>query len=81
MLRRSSGAIPANQTEKYRPESSYFRILRDNYAQYIYSPGNPADLVYYGPNWTANGLAIQGPLFGPTELVNELAQDFTRHRR
>lgn len=76
-----SGAIPASQSQKHRPEADYFRILRDNYAQYIYSPGNPADLVYYGPNWTANGLMIQGPIFGPTELVSRLAQDLNRRRR
>jgi hypothetical protein len=76
----SSGAIPASQSQWYRPEADYFRILRGNYAQYIYSPGNPADLVYYGPNWTANGLMIQGPLFGPSEQVNRLAQDLGRRR-
>jgi hypothetical protein len=76
-----SGAIPASQSEMHRPEADYFRILRDNYAQYIYSPGNPADLVYYGPNWTSNGSMIQGPIFGPTELVNKVGQDLNRRRR
>lgn len=77
----NSGAFPVSGSESHPPEADYFRILKDKYAQFIYSPGNLEDLVFYGPNWTANGLMIQGPVFGPTELVSKFEQNLNRRRK
>ena len=77
-----SGAFPVNRTESAPPEADYFKILRQNDAQFIYSPGNPEDLIFYGPNWASpSGLAIQGPIFGPTELVEKYKRDLNKRRR
>ena len=77
----TSGAIPVKNTSGLPAEVDYFRRMKDSHAQYIYSPGDPSALLYYGPNWASNGLMVQGILFGPSEIVNNTVQNLGRARR
>lgn len=59
-----------------RSESNYFKWPHggpdDDFTQFIFSPGDPNALYYYGPNYTCNGLRIAGMLFGPHPIPADL---------
>ena len=64
----SGGLIPINP--EVLNELSYFRRPRSaSPPRFIYSPGDPGELVHYGPNYAESGLQMKGLLFGPSNLV------------
>jgi hypothetical protein len=63
-----SGPVPI--VTELMAESSYFTRMRNaRPPRYIYSPGEPHELVHYGPNFAAPGLQMKGSIFGPSSLV------------
>lgn len=64
----SGGAVPI--VPELMAESSYFKRLRGaKPPRYIYSPGEPHELVHYGPNYAESCLQMKGSIFGPSNLV------------
>jgi hypothetical protein len=64
----SGGPIPI--VPEVMAEFSYFKRLRDaSPPRFIYSPGDPGELVHYGPNYAESGLQMKGLIFGPSNLV------------
>lgn len=51
--------------ELMREEEYFRRADNEGGAMWIYSPGEPASLVHYGPNLAVAGTLMKGLLFGP----------------
>lgn len=62
-----SGLIPL--VAEVQAEAAYFRRLGDGRSRYVFSPADPAHLLYYGPNFTCDGFQMTGLLFGPASLI------------
>lgn len=65
----SGGPIPL--VPEVMAELSYFKRLRDaTPPRFIFSPGEPNELVHYGPNYAESGFQMKGSVFGPSNLVS-----------
>lgn len=63
-------------TPEVRSEANYFKWPSggsdDDFTQFIFSPGDPDAVYYYGPNYTCNELRVSGMLFGPSPIPADL---------
>lgn len=63
-----SGPIPL--VAEVQAEAAYFRRLSEGpRSKYVFSPADPAHLLYYGPNFACDGIQMTGFLFGPASLI------------
>lgn len=63
---------PVPLIPELQEEASYFIRMKDGPpSKWIFSPGDSADLLHYGPNFSCDGHEMTGLLLGPPSLVAE----------